>query len=552
MKSALIVGEITKYYPNFLEGFVDGIKAITVAKPQIIKIINNVNSDLKLRALTRHTLVYAKFLDAANNPQYLTSEEKRLELLKILIKNRKGNTERIENEISTLNYGNVPLYYYKFDQTHLFDEDGVVRKNYFPLSPKESVIQQISTLSQKKVNYQKGLIELCFTSRYNPFFESKKFNSIQSEYLNINIPTDVYKKIKALTAYDPVKKNYDSFFLHLTKDKQFFTGINLSLYEGLGMLLFIYFYEESKKTNYLTNRLLQNFENRFDFTTRPLPDSAFAGLGSLLYFAFVIYERDDKYISQAFIIKILQQLKHLLFIEHSFVADYLTGSYSTIHVLYNIYNRTSNSVIKEHINELLIIYRKKVYEDSKMNDNEIGLAHGLSGKALAIGLLGAHFDDSKLINKAAYFLTLEDRMIFKNKINASWCRGLTGIVCSRLILKNILPKYSYNFEFHLEQYSNELLSYKAFSSAGLCHGYYGMYNILNYFKGDMGVYLSAENKKKLTKILNNKYTVDYDQGLLLGIKNNYQLPTFMLGTSGVAYSLLSKDKKLPNILTLSV
>ncbi len=86
----------------------------------------------------------------------------------------------------------------------------------------------------------------------------------------------------------------------------------------------------------------------------------------------------------------------------------------------------------------------------------------------------------------------------------------------------------------------------------LCHGIYGNLDVLRVISNLD--FLNQDEEEKIQKRLSyiTKF-IGKEELLDMGIKNNLQLQTFMLGSSGVGYALLrAHNEKYPSILNLDV
>lgn len=552
-----IQNDILQYKVEFINGFEDILNFVIENKNTILNLLQDeIFNKTKLRQLLRHTMVYSKYLNASYNPLYLNSYKKTNKLFNILkVENMPKDQNRFDDEIETMKHGDIPIFYTSFNNKVLENNIGIIDRNYFHITPKDSLIRKINILNSKQIEFQKQLIELCFSLKTNNFFTNQLLIKKNGNERDLNrLSNELFLNITDYVIYRPRLDLYEYIYTKLLPDRQIASGITDSLYESIGILLFIAFYEKrNNKDFFITSKLAENMFLRYEkIQEQYIKLSAFNGTGSLIYYFYNMYKVTNR---KKFLKYYISTLSQLISSEKdkdtNLNIDFLDGILGIISLLCNIYEDNNDIGIFNFLNRLTIniLNQKEVFYAI----DTIGFAHGFSGAAYSLGLLGKIISNKELLKLSETLLEREDDLVSMNKLdNPSWCRGYGGMILARLKLREILTDYGTTNRINL--YTSKLLdNFMNVKSLCLCHGIYGSIDVLIELYKEKEL-LSLENQIKISQYIENSYTfIDDTKNLDLGTNYNYQLTSFMLGSSGVGYELLRlMDNSLPSPLSLAI
>lgn len=562
---------IEKYTHNFISGFQDTIELIINSKESFIGLVENqYNKSDKFRQLIRHTRIYGEFLIAASYPQYLSSEEKHIELFKMLYNSSEDElkTERICHEVSSLLKWEIPYYYSYYDSKNLLSDNIVVQKDYFETTIKESFCNRIKNLNNNVKNFEIDIIKKSLFTIYEDCFNYKELNKIKFSNISKEINKEIIMKIAESISENALdlKENEDIAFLIniIDNDRVLLSCMNFNFYEGGGIIwlfacigkLFKNNYYESIYVKLLDSSILAyEHYNMKQVSNKKI--SAFFGIGSLMYLYYnisILYNNNCYYKEFENIAKeiIEYDSEYLKTSTKSMDYDFVNGISGILVLAVKIYLNEENELMKKIVDK----YANYLVEYiNKSNLNEIGLARGLSGYSLALIMIYKVKKEDMYLNLAKELINKENSIYFKlqsiDKIKTSWSEGESGM----LLVRNEVFKIEHN-----ENILAEILKYlkviitKGFydiNSMSLYDGIYGNIEIVNQIINDIN-----ETNKIIThdkvKELESKLVNCIDD-IQLGLKNNFILDTFMNGSSGIAYSKLRQlYPQLPSILSLDV
>jgi len=181
--------------------------------------------------------------------------------------------------------------------------------------------------------------------------------------------------------------------------------------------------------------------------------------------------------------------------------------------------------------------------------DDIGFAHGITGKLFCLSNIFAYSKNEKLLEVIKRGIIKENLAIEKRGIEnlkPIWCRGTTGIIYGRsLIASNLNQFLDINTKKQLFFYDKKWIHAELTrgtmggNNMSLCHGIYGNIEIM------IKMYKKEKYKKKISKYFN-----DFEE-LQWVITSEIPMDLFMLGNTGVAYALLEiVNPQLPSVLAL--
>jgi len=297
-----------------------------------------------------------------------------------------------------------------------------------------------------------------------------------------------------------------------------------------------------------------------DFEVAPANDmlSAFNGIGSLLYIYYSMYRMsgDKKYYeSYRRKLDIIQGIVP----DENISIDYCGGLAGMIVLFGRIYKYEKDDVLCKLAAEYMDICIKKANSVS-MN----GLAHGYSGLIMAAAVCYDIMKDEKYrvfmrrmfdIENSSYDPEMNNwkdlRYPDKKTDQIYWCHGAAGIALARL--EAYLATGEQNYLHDIDKCVDKLeISWMNAENHSLCHGLYGILDCLC----EIGRKL-PEYRKRIEELTEKRYRIIWDnvseKGLKCGMANTYDMFSFMLGITGMAYSIMRyNDNKCPSVLTLEV
>lgn len=563
----------TDYLDYVIRGFKDLYQIIYKEKHDFINILyRKGTADRKYRQILKATYVYSKFLAASKHPNYLKEKTEFNRLLSIMDKGNSVSSKLISKaEIQALENGDVP-YFYTYPDSHnlyyLSNEQELKIENVYERTINELILSNINRFSDDDMNRQIRYIKMSFANQKmkNPL----KNNLVKMDNIMYKSDTDLYISL-AMQIGDYI---LDNLIYNSSKTEAEIIGLNFddkgnwiigyaaaTLYDGMGIILFLsYLYRITDITKYKDAAycLLNGMEKT------PIPNnnlSAFLGKGSHLYTHYLMYTifNDEQFRHKA--IGDIESMDdpNLL---HKQRLDVIDGLAGTIIVLINIYKDMKHP-------KLLAIARKmgKVLLDKVENEEMpimTGMAHGYAGLIYALILI-AKFDASPKYLKVANRLLqyenekknednsnwLDLRQKNENKCQNFWCHGAPGIILSRLkCFENINDAEILNIlKSDIQNSIGNLTKYAQIDGRDcLCHGFWGNIDILvslGKYNTELANLAKQYANKHIQSVIKNGYIFPND--------NNVEVYNFMLGLSGVGYSLLRLiNNNVPSVLALEV
>ena len=561
-----------KVEKDLINGFRKTLEVLINNKNEFIDYLKDItiNENIKIRQILRPTHVYWRFINASHHPDYLSSDEKYNSIFDILFSNFTiGNHGflRVEKEVNDLKKGYIPSFYALLNDKALYSDENIICNNYFYETPLETVLKKIESLNINMIDYQERFIKMSFLTLYGI---DKPKNSIDTYSTNMKdnklifqhlTEDDVEKMLKEYVDYlvknlIPLENNCFSLIMpHIDTNGFIIQGMENELYQVGGLIWFLAIYSktyENKYTKYpkgMLNTLITKYTKEKLSNKVEHNFSVYAGNGSLVYLTYNFYKlfKEKSYIdiTQEIVTDIISYYRKSS-LSKLYDTDFYRGLPGVLYVLCKIFLDTKEFSEVEDIIKIddLIFIGDKFYDFINMNNNnEYGFAHGLSGISVTISIL------YKITNNKRYNVLLKELLMKEkslgnlNKKVYSWCKGESGVLLSR----HIMLKYSQdNKELSdliissmpdiNEQNLNSFLNLDDYC---VCHGLYGNIDILNSINYKNNNYLY---KKHFDSLLNIKWFEHSD----------YHYEGFMVGSSGVAYSLMRLFKKIPSVLSLDI
>ncbi|WP_157820046.1 type 2 lanthipeptide synthetase LanM [Macrococcoides caseolyticum] len=540
-------------------GFEKFVTSVFLNKSKCISIINNLieelgEENLVLRQLLRPTQVYFDFINAKYHESMAINKRNYENVLDILYDNfdpSEFGYLRVEREIQKIMNGDVPLFYTYFNSKDLYEGQEKVIEDYYDFTIMEKVREKILNLNLDNINTQLSYISLSLSMLNNPEELGKTGIEKPIEIFDYDFVLKEYIDYIMTLRCQDINGNQDILLTNLSEENSststlYFHEIDSNIYQTGGLLLLLLFYGDKYHDNKVLEFVKNLFENKILNTSnnRTIKDfSPFVGCSSNIYIANHFYKvfKEPKYLEfiESEGIRILEVYNNTKLPEEN--LNYLTGVPGMLQILGEISDMY-------RLNKVQIILNKSIlklideFNNSKEFKNSKGFAHGINGYSFALNKIYSIKNDTTILEHLKLINDIEEKSTsLIDYSDLRWCHGVTGILNERIsllknleievskdgIIKNIVEGIEQNWEMQ-ENYC-------------LCHGVYGNEMLIRDASKDINININLDYHKNFRSIFSLKWFKE----------NKLPFDLFMLGSSGVAYSLLrSKHSDLPNILQL--
>lgn len=570
--------DIFKYHNNIEQGFMETYELISKNKNEFIEILNKYLSKGVYRQVLRPTHIYSKYLQASYHPKYLRSFEDRRKLFSLLYEceSRMFNNNEIKllktnYEVENLMCDDIPYFGSDYSSKSLYMNNEKVIDNYFRTTTKDIVISRVKAMNsiemRKQISYiRNSLITTKKDIFYNDFEEGEKIIGIDKN--------EIRKSLRSIGDYIYKKAIFNlegtaCTFPHLNNhgERVLIGPINYSLYDGSGLVLFLYSLGiELKENKYieLAEATLNGLEElNFNDNNLVMPASVFSGIGSLIYLYYNLSQMSGKAEYYEKYGTYLNRLKTYEISDEESI-DIIGGAAGIIVLTINLYNETQD----ESALYIADKYSKYLYSclvDEKEGECLSGFSHGYSGFALALLMAGTVLKNEKYYTLAIDLISREDllyREDIKNWIDLRnnnkealnyWCHGAPGILLARVKMMEYMRKEDIKLVKSkvteaLEQFIQN--GFDRSNNHSLCHGIMGNIDILKTISETINDIELMETCKSLF----NDFLeyIEYD-GFKYGLYGTLGMVSFMTGISGIGYGILRQlNPKLPSVLAIDL
>lgn len=530
-------------------------------------------NDAEIRQVFRPTHVYSEFLQNSLHPDYLQNGLDRVQLFDYLwqISNQSLKFEQlIPLETKDLIRHDIPYFYFKFGSRDLYDSDGNCIKSFFEETGLDSVRRKVQILNIHDYNKQAQYLRWSLSSLLGDVWEFPK--KILSHNLKIDRSPVLFLQ-EAIQLGEQIEKraileeNKEANWLGLNLNSEQSVNVSIKgsdLYDGiLGNALFLaYLAKETKNLSYekLSRATLNTVIKKAGEKPSIQSISAFSGEGSYIYgiVHLGLLWNDEQLIKRA-----TERLPYLYkLIDSSENIDFVSGLSGFIVTCLNIYHQLKDYEylkIAKYAGEKLISQIIELdLENAHINT---GLAHGAAGIAWALSNLGKVLNQQFYLDQAERLISYENRQYdygFENwidqrkpqdKPDIHWCYGAPGIALARLMMNQFISSTS-EIPNDLAKALNQTSVNGVVESHCLCHGTLGNVDIL----------LTAAQKIDKNDLLNKGLEMGYlaiaqkrEHGWVHGLDSRVEMDGFMLGRTGIGYSLLRLyNPKIPSVLALEI
>lgn len=560
--------DIFKQFVNIRLGFRDVWNVFKKAKNEIVELLDmDLFFEVRFRHIVRHTLSYVKFLEASKHPVYLQSREKREELFNLLRKH--GDGKRIEYEIECLNADDVPTFYCNFYSNDLFSHDGkILLSDYFATSPEAVIRRKLDeSWNKNSLAFQESIIEKSFMSKLEDVFENQlnmkevSHGNNENKFLNVKEKVDQFFEVsKYLLSNFSLSESdvgTDVLISKLSPQGNQISYLPLDIYEGgiLGFYInYAYFISDKVEDQTIAKNILFTHFKRYKYEKENsmLVHSFFDGHWGIAYYLFLYWKlSSDLKALEAFNEVIYDVLEFLDKRESSEVSKEFISGISSLYIFLNNVNKEYSS---PDIEVLLSLLHCSVEQDflSYRLDVKTGFAHGISGIVYALMSAEDAFGNRE---NEIFDLLKREELEFEEWDNNDWCRGIGGLIITRLDFIKKSTDSEYCSEMR-ETLKNMILKFlennRRYKSFCICHGLAGSLHILNQcydseeiFDKELLKVIKNEKNLLLNWIVNN--TIDCNT------KYDFKLDSFMLGEAGVFHQLSREvNQNIPSIIDLEL
>lgn len=525
-----------EYEAFFIDGFRDSAKIFINRRAELLCLIDNLNNtSIRLRKILRPTIVYGKFLTSALRPQNLYSVDRYCSIFEILRKNFTIGAFgylRVNYEIEELKKGNIPSFEIYSNSKHLYVDGDVLCEEYLYETPYSLVRRRCLEIDNSLIEYQVRLIKMAFVSKDTPddlIYSIKRGTVKNNSEAFIHCCAEELKK----SLIPAPGGGYAMISLHTCADDESFvihTG-DSELYHFGGAIWFLYAYGKKYNPAYieyatgLLSLLISKYE--YDCTTERAKNySVYSGFGALTYIAYNIFSDSGNQQLKDVCIRIIKNGFNQI-TETGIRYDFVGGDLSFIYLACNIIANEpdmremfSNSV--EKIKKMIILD-----QHSFLNN---GLAHGAAGLLITLSAINLVSDGCKQTLNTLINMLLSSYE--ENESNA-WCKGKTGIALA--LDRAGVPLSTIPYPLLTKEY---IIGAK---NLCLCHGLFG--------EIDVALSLYPYQRSEIAESLS---IFDFDTLQVLR-DSDYFYESFMLGNTGIAYTLLRlNEPTLPSLLSLDL
>lgn len=542
---------------NDTQGYINILESTNVTK-------------IKSRILLRHTAIYTKFIEASRTPEYLSSFEKQNEIFNILKQNYqpdKFGYNRVQEEIENLKNGDIPLFYTFLPSKDLFINGKKIINGYFKKTIYDEILMKIKYLDEEMINYQIHMIDLSMTTLLKSTDFDTLTNKHLLEYsennneilLQNNIENLLEKhKIALFPTGDGLLDYYRIELFSLENIK-----IDLSkfgLYDSTGLLLFMYeFGDKYKKINYIENsqQIYKNLYNKFTALSGSHEDilkydmSVYFGLGGILYTSYYLYKKttnieyleDFKKIYKQFIPAVKSQI-----LSKTIQLDFVSGLSGIVSLLSKIYLEDKEKTVQ--IIDLEILVDALLENDLSISE---GLAHG------SLGISRALLDFEKVADLSPMMKTMIEKSLvdFPEKTKKyTWCNGYAGyldVLTDYYILLDKESKTAKKVKVEIKKQLLDIDKLFSSSSLSLCHGVFGVVDILlSKLRDQKDVFKFVTNREEILDRIHSMNVSDLTK-VRWTTKTSIICDSFMTGAPGIAYELMRiQNPRLKSIMNFNL
>ena len=547
------------YADDIEAGFREAYDVLMTDKEELTEELLNSLKNGRFRQVLRGTFMYERFLIASHHPKYTASVDKTTELFDML--NKKCCSQGY-SEVKQMKEHDVPYFYAEFDSRGLYDPDGLADEDFFSESAAEKTVKNISELCTADRERQLGFIRnSIMIAGGNITDREGGVREIISGSADRITVEDIVRRIRKNAVWDGSRKACSFIDVTITGERPVIGSISYSLYDGMGLLLFLYAYARytgKKEDTDFAQAALAGMETIAPMEKAALSTGVFSGFTGYIYLYYNLYKLTGERRYYEKYQQALERIASYDFHEEK-VYDVVGGVSGAIIVFANICRHEDDERLRDMIRQYTEFLKEKVDVEWNL---WTGFSHGYAGIAYAfrkaydvlgdkeyreLAVLMEKREDASYSEKQQNWLDLRDD---KGNCCCFWCHGAPGLLMGRSYYMN-KEEFSDRYKPAMKQML-ENMSEKRWNNLGdsLCHGRIGNIEIMNIIAENVkDEDLNRETKKMMVRECKKirKEGIEYGYPKLKG------LMSCMVGLSGMGYGMLRMDDdKLPSILGLEV
>lgn len=599
-----------QYKQELKKGFINSYRQFLSedSKKILLKDVDKYNHK-ESRQILRATQYYSSLIQLSFHPDFMRSGLDREMLFSKLWTQveEENKLKRISGiELLSLIKNDIPMFVSKIGTFSIEDKDNNKVENFYKETSINLVKKNIADISEEDLRFQ--ILMITTALNYDP-----KYNFINNKELRHDRILKIIKKssdlelkkselieisekiANHLIELSYIGDNNDISWMDMnivgekTNDWNI-VPVGMDLYNGISGILiyFIYLYKETKNHKYFQvieqcfETIRGYFNKRDKYKDNKILFGGFSGETPIIYALIILEKELNEYFDSDELE--LMRSKIINSCEKSLINnqehDVIIGSAGVILILLKYY---------EHVKDKKILslaerYADKIMKDSIKIENALawkssfakqplgGFAHGTSGIIFAFAKLYKYVKNDSYLEIIEKGMKYEDMLYrdsvknwsdrretddgiryddLENHIPVAWCHGASGILLSRLYIKNLEIPLTESRKSSIDSdISNAIETSLKFGfgrSHCLCHGDLGNIEILNYasrvvdkrkIKEKCDIYMEYI-KEDLMKG-NWKCGIPYDNS-----------PGIMVGLAGIGYGVLKVyNPTIPSILIL--
>ena len=510
------------YMNEFINGFRRAYDCIKADSEVLVEMCQPIMK--KVRYLFRNTQEYYMYITSFNFPELMSNQAKRQ--LSLWHMNRGlhcNETYRVKiliYEMQCVYDGIVPIFY--ADGKNLLMGDDEYIENYFQRDNEQQLKLRVEKLSDWDKDFQTKVIQSALL-----MYAKKKDN--WDGQLGQPQP-----KIGELTAERIAKWVFNAAVL--TGDKMEWTSViygkdgwtkagkaDIYLYNGLsGILLFFEAMWQKKQLFEHTDTLIQDGSNRQNDKM-----GLFDGEAAVAFTYWIMYKFTAE---ESYMIYAKKQCQFILNNAHQVSSDDLIQGRAGIIILMSLmYEETQDRMYLDTAQKV----GKNLVESIQSENCLAGMAHGYSGMAVAMDLLGKYTGEENYKEIVLELCRKEDQLFDSSMNNwcdiregkenprntVAWCHGSAGILLARALIHKIsgLTMDQLFKDIPLNQVIDQMCQTEK-TDWCLCHGQAGLLIVERYIRHVFG-YEEEKWYKDAAKYLDKRLSIEdiLNYGMMQGL-----------------------------------
>ena len=538
-----------KYRFRIIEGFNDFMQFLMMNKTEFIYMVSEFK-EKRIRVLMKGTERYASMIRYANHPKYNVEMKYRERLMMNIWSYPYADKRIVKSEIKDLLFNDIPIFFTLSNSTDIIDSHGKIYKSFFEKSGLDLAIERIKKFDKKELKQQQMLMIASLGLANDCLNEEKSFvevKEIKDDFSYLKEAEYLANKLmdESIMKYDTAS------FMNIDCDTEkhwMIVACDESLYSGLSGIstFFILMYKKTRKKEYhmFYQKLLRLSVIQ---SNNQLIKSAFTGRLSPIYPMLLEYKIFGTILDEKYLKSIIEYLNELSEedINNIVGTDYISGLSGIIRLMKNMELISHLGIIhQDTLNLFISILKKRILIMKDTISIQVGLAHGLSGLALALS--SASEVDDTLVHD---LLTKEMSLDVKEENSYKWCWGLSGMIQARIEIMKKSPNLEIKNQLSvlIEKYEN--LLDKMPQDDTLCHGLGGILVTLKTIFDYNGC---SKWEERIHILLSNIKYNSVVKGYRIPKLYDLEMKGLFDGISGIGLTYLYCLNDIPNLLLLNV